>query len=88
MYKGSLNTEHLNSEPIQNQNVLKISIGMVRTIVVLETQVGVQKVPTIQKQNHSPTKQLWTIQNINMFGIWAHTKIKKIDSNLDSMNSQ
>ena len=36
MFSGGSNNKHLNSEPIQNQNVLKIGIGMVRTIVVLE----------------------------------------------------
>ena len=37
----------------------------------IRIQDGVKKVPTIHKQNHSPTKQLWTIQNPNMFGIQA-----------------
>ena len=31
-YSGGSNTEHSNSEPIKNQNVLKIGIGMVETI--------------------------------------------------------
>ena len=30
-----------------------------------------KKVPTIQKQNHSPTEPLWTICYPNMYGIWA-----------------
>ena len=54
---------------------------MVRTIVVQEPTIiqdGVQKVPTIQKQNHSPTKQLWTVGNLNMLGTRAPTVFKKV----------
>ena len=40
---------------------------------IQEYMMAYQKVPTIQKSNDSPTKQLWTIQNLNMFGIQALT---------------
>ena len=78
-YSGGSNTE-----PIQNMNILKSGIGMVQfcnrtdhskteLVHIQEYMMAYQKVPTIQKSNDSPIKQLWTIQNPNMFGIRALT---------------
>ena len=44
----------------------------------IRIQDGIKKVPTIQKQNHSPTKQLWTVGNLNMLGTRAPTVFKKV----------
>ena len=40
-------------------------------------QDGVPKSPNPTRPNHSPTEQLWTIQNPNMFGDRAHTVLIK-----------
>ena len=59
--------------------MVRFRIGMVETnySYVLEPIIRKQNQYIIQnwvqkRTNHSPTKQLWTIQNLNMFYIQAH----------------
>ena len=65
---------------------MEFSYNYVLELTIQKYKLASKQVLTIQNQNHSPTKQLWTIQNLNMFGIRAPTVQVLADLNKNAKN--